>query len=111
MRRWTQDVQIAATQYWDRESLFTGEIELTITYYFENVDLDLDNIPKPILDALKGLVYYDDSQITDMICRKRDLNRYRPRRNASPMVLEALARPGQFLHITVSDAMNEEVQS
>ena len=84
---------------------------MTITYFFENVDLDLDNIPKPILDALKGLVYYDDSQITDMICRKRDLNRYLPSRNASPMVLEALARPGQFLHIMVSDALNEEVQS
>ena len=108
---WKQDVHSAAKLIWDGSPPSTGEIEVTITYYFKDVDVDVDNIPKPILDALKGLVYNDDYKITDMICRKRELNRYRPRRNASPMVLEALARPGQFLHITVSDALNEEVQS
>ena len=59
---------------------------MTITYFFENVDLDLDNIPKPILDALKGLVYNDDSQITDLICRKRERNRDMQVLNASPIL-------------------------
>ena len=109
VRRWTQDVQVAAKQYWDSESLFTGEIEVTITYFFENVDLDLDNIPKPILDALKGLVYNDDSQITDLICRKRERNRDMQVLNASPILQESLDRPGQFLHISVSEAQSGEV--
>ena len=33
----------------------------TITYFFDGAALDVDNIPKPILDALKGVVYFDDS--------------------------------------------------
>jgi crossover junction endodeoxyribonuclease RusA len=36
--------------------------------------MDIDNLPKPILDALKGLVYLDDTQITDVVCRKRNLH-------------------------------------
>ncbi len=82
---------------------------MTITYFFENVDLDLDNIPKPILDALKGLVYNDDSQITDLICRKRERNRDMQVLNASPILQESLDRPGQFLHISVSEAQSGEV--
>ena len=82
---------------------------MTITYFFENVDLDLDNIPKPILDALKGLIYNDDSQITDLICRKRERNRDMQVLNASPILQEFLDRPGQFLHISVSEAQSGEV--
>ena len=82
---------------------------MTIIYFFENVDLDLDNIPKPILDALKGLVYNDDSQITDLICRKRERNRDMQVLNASPILQESLDRPGQFLHISVSEAQSGEV--
>jgi Holliday junction resolvase RusA-like endonuclease len=36
--------------------------------------MDIDNIPKPISDALQGLVYLDDEQVTDVLCRKRNLN-------------------------------------
>ena len=82
---------------------------MTITYFFENVDIDVDNIPKPILDALVGLVYYDDSQVFDIICRKRDRNRDLQIPNASPLLQESLDRPGQFLHISVSEAQSGEV--
>lgn len=32
---------------------------------------DIDNIAKSIADAMNGVVYVDDSQISDLICRKR----------------------------------------
>ena len=62
-------------QVWDAESPFVGEVMVVITYYFKGGALDVDNMPKPILDALNGLVYADDRQITDLVCRKRDRNR------------------------------------
>ncbi len=46
---------------------------LTITYFYEETTMDVDNIPKPISDALKGLVYVDDSQVNDVLCQRRDL--------------------------------------
>ena len=45
-----------------------GPIMLTITYFYDAVEIDVDNILKPILDALKGLLYMDDNQITDILC-------------------------------------------
>ena len=101
----------AASLIWGGDPLSTREVEVTITY-FSNSDpdpFDVDNIPKPILDALKGLVYNNDSQVTDLVCRKRDRNRVLQVRNASPILLEALARPEEFLYVTVSDSQTEEV--
>ena len=61
---------------------------VVITYYFKRGSLDVDNMPKPILDALNGLVYADDSQVTDLVCRKRDRNRDLQFENPSPVLLE-----------------------
>ena len=83
---------------------------MTITYFFEQGgSLDVDNIPKPILDALKGLVYSDDSQVTDLLCRKRDLNGDPRIQNPSPILLDTLRHSEKFLHITVVDALTQEV--
>ena len=82
-----------------------------ITYYFKGESLDVDNMPKPILDALKGLVYADDDQITDLVCRKRDLDRDLQFDKPSPILLETFRRSEQFLHITVTEALSLEVPS
>ena len=98
-----------AGRRWDTEPPFGGEVMVTITYFFEGASLDVDNIPKPILDALKGLVYSDDAQVSDLLCRKRDLNGDLRIQNPSLVFLEALRHSEQFLHITVDNALNQEV--
>ena len=82
-----------------------------ITYFYQEASLDVDNVPKPILDALKGLVYSDDSEVSDLLCRKRDLNGDPRIQNPSSVLLETLqdSEQQQFLHITVDDALNQEV--
>ena len=57
---------------------------LTVMYFYESGSMDIDNLPKPISDALKGLVYLDDEQVTDIVCRKRNLNRELPKAPRSP---------------------------
>ena len=52
----------------------------------------MDNIVKPILDSLKGLVYQDDSQITDLISRRRPLAGLFRIEVISPILAEALNR-------------------
>ena len=84
---------------------------VSITYFFEGGSLDVDNIPKPILDALKGLVYCDDSQVTDLLCRKRDLNGDLRIQNPSSVLLETLRQSEQFLHVTVISTLNQEVKA
>ena len=84
---------------------------VTITYFFDGASLDVDNIPKPILDALKELVYSDDSQVSDLLCRKRDLNGDLRIQNPSSVLLATLRDSQQFLHIAVTSARSQEVAS
>lgn len=111
LRAWKRVVQNVVGEEWDAEPPFAGEVMVGITYYFKGESLDVDNMPKPILDALKGLVYADDDQITDLVCRKRDRDRDLQFENPSPVLLETLGRSEQFLHITVTEASSLEVPS
>ena len=111
VKEWTQQVQNIAERYCDTESPFVGEVMVMITYLYDGASLDVDNISKPILDALKGLVYSDDAQVSDLLCRKRDLNGDLRIQNPSFALMEALQHSEQFLHITVDSALNQEVAS
>lgn len=109
VREWTQDLQTAAKQHWDNAPPYAREVKVAITYFFEGVSIDVDNVPKPILDALKGLVYVDDVQVTDLLCRKRELSGELRIQNPSPILVATLSGLEEFLHIVVSDAQSHEV--
>jgi Holliday junction resolvase RusA-like endonuclease len=47
------------------------EVELIMEYVGEVPTLDLDNLAKALLDALKGHVFVDDSQIARLVCERR----------------------------------------
>ena len=98
-----------AKQTWAAEPPFAGEVMVMITYFFRGGSLDVDNMSKPILDALIGLVFADDSQVTDLLCRKRDRNRDLQFQNPSPVLLETLGQSDQFLHIKIANAPSLEV--
>lgn len=84
---------------------------LTITYFYDKVAMDVDNIPKPISDAMKGLVYLDDEQMTDILCRKRNLSSVLRVDNPSETLAEGFSRGNEFLYIIVDTAPNQEVIS
>jgi Holliday junction resolvase RusA-like endonuclease len=46
------------------------EVELVMEYAGEIPSLDLDNLAKALLDALKGHVFFDDSQIARLLCER-----------------------------------------
>jgi Holliday junction resolvase RusA-like endonuclease len=47
------------------------EVELKLEYAGDVPTLDLDNLAKALLDALKGHVFFDDSQIARLLCERR----------------------------------------
>ena len=47
------------------------EVELAMEYVGEVPSLDLDNLAKALLDALKGHVFFDDSQIARLLCERK----------------------------------------
>lgn len=80
-----------------------GPVCVTLICLFDGSP-DIDNVIKPILDSLIGLVYSDDCKITDIIARKRkpygefDLSRI------SPTLLEGFDHGGEFTYIHIADA-------
>src|SRR5688572_22098200 len=54
-------------------ALIADRLRVTVIYFYVESDLDLDNILKPVLDSMKGVVYVDDAQIVNIVAAKRDL--------------------------------------
>jgi crossover junction endodeoxyribonuclease RusA len=103
-------VRREAERYWQAEALpTTGPVMVIVTYFYDSVSIDVDNIVKPIQDALEGLVYVDDEQVTDVLSRKRNLNSSFRVENISSVLAEGFSRGNEFLHIVVDDAPNQEV--
>ncbi|MFN6538973.1 MAG: RusA family crossover junction endodeoxyribonuclease [Nostoc sp. EkiNYC01] len=92
---WKKTVRQEAEKYWSLEQkTATGWVMLQITYFYDSVQIDVDNIAKPIQDAIKGLAYVDDNQVSDLLVRKRNLspnlrieNMTRHWRKALPVVM------------------------
>ena len=109
-KEWVEKVKYAIRQYGPAGELpVIEQVMITITCFYEEGVLDVDNIPKPILDAMNGLVYIDDNQVTDLVCRKRNLNGDLRVVNPSSVLAEGFGRSNEFLYVVVEDAPDQEV--
>lgn len=107
LRVWRDAVRNAALRYWPLEqSPVIINLRIVVVYYHDEVAIrmDNDNMIKPIQDALNGLIYVDDRQITDIVVRKTNLNSDFRIRNLSPVLAESLSRGSEFLYIRVEEA-------
>lgn len=82
----------------------TTRLRVEIFYFYSNGGrIDLDNIAKPICDALKKLAYEDDAQIDELYLRKRDLEGNFRIRETPPTLVAALQRGGDFVYLGISE--------
>ncbi len=110
LQDWKKTVRQEAEKYWSSEQkTATGLVMLQITYFYDSVQIDIDNIVKPIQDAIKGLAYVDDNQTSDLLVRKRNLSGNLRIENMTSTLAEGFASGNEFLHIVVIDAPNQEV--
>ena len=78
-----------------------GAVGLQVTFYRESELGDVDNLLKPIQDALQGIVYHNDRQISDVTARRRDIDSSFKVRYISPALAMAFSDGRQFAHIEV----------
>lgn len=86
----------------------TDEVEIIITYYYESQAGDVDNIIKPIQDALNGVIYVDDAQVVDSRSRRKDINGSYKIRNVSAKILEGFSRGNDFIHVKIQRHTNDQ---
>jgi hypothetical protein len=77
-------------------------VHITILYFPDTqMEGDLDNILKPILDALSKLIYLDDAQVERILVQKFEPGRIATFSQPSAMLAEAVAKSGPRLYIKI----------
>lgn len=107
LRLYKERVAQAARTGWPVAPL-TQELELRIVYYHEQSPPDVDNIIKPIQDALVGVVYEDDRQVTDVHSSVRDLNGSFRIAGLSSVLADGFVACESFIHVVVRSAPDHE---
>jgi hypothetical protein len=99
---WRAKVRAAAELAWPGgEPAVAHPVEFQATYFYDQHMVDVDNIIKPMQDALVGIAYVDDVQVQRTSCRRRDLNGAYTIKGASAAILSGFAAGTDFVHILV----------
>lgn len=110
LQQWKLDVRAAAQARVIPGAVPAADaVQITITYYYEGDSPDVDNIIKPIQDALNGIVFVDDAQVAETKSRKRLLNGSYQIKGASGVLLQGFAAGVGFLHIRVESNVHNGV--
>lgn len=106
---WKATVAAAARAAWPMEEPpLACDLQIQITFFHEDAPLDVDNMLKPIQDALIGIVYDDDKQITDTHGGRRNLNSAFRVRGVSPALASGFVGGEPFVHVRLSLPPNSE---
>ena len=101
---WKTTVRESAAPRWPViEEPETGELRVVVNYFHErpSVRIDSDNLVKPILDALIGLVYVDDAQIVEVVVQKRDIDGTFRIRRMSQVLAEGFINGEEFVYVRI----------
>lgn len=74
LQAWKEFVREEARKTWNSQTVKQGDLHLTLVYLCDESPPDTDNTVKPIQDALVGLVFADDSLISDVESHRRFLD-------------------------------------
>jgi crossover junction endodeoxyribonuclease RusA len=109
LREWKEFVRQEATRYWTSTHVpANGPVCITLVYLYDEAALDVDNFIKPIQDALVGLAFSDDSVITDVVIRRRQLRGTFDLSRASSVLIEGFEYGDEFVYVHVGDAPPQE---
>ncbi|MGL4552971.1 MAG: RusA family crossover junction endodeoxyribonuclease, partial [Gemmataceae bacterium] len=68
--------------------------------------VDVDNLSKPILDAMQGIVYDDDRQIVQAELIHSRIGAPYPVVGVRPVIVTALQAGSQFVYVRIEDPVN-----
>ncbi len=108
LNRWKQTVSAAATTVWGGGTLLDQtQISVVIVYFHTDItSIDVDNIAKPILDSLKGAVIVDDFSVSQIVCRRTEINEKLLIDSIPEVLVEHFGITSDFLYIKLSDGPN-----
>lgn len=110
---WREDVEDAARNAIDpRIQPIEDDVEIGVVYYHDEGAPhlpDQDNMLKPIQDALQGIVYINDRQLSDVSCCRRNFDGSFHVRRMSAILATGFVGGEEFIHVVVKSAPNPQV--
>ena len=103
LRQWKAYVASEAAKSWAGSAVSDSHLQLTLIYICGEDPVDIDNIIKPIQDALVGLAYTDDILVTDVESRRRPLAGTYDVDRCPARLLQGIATGGEFVYVRLSD--------
>jgi crossover junction endodeoxyribonuclease RusA len=92
---------------------FVSDAPISVTLYYlpdEPMEGDVDNIVKPILDALCRHIYLDDHQVERLVVQKFEPGVSFTLQNPSGTFASAIVAPRPVLYVRLSDKPMEDFQ-
>lgn len=110
LQTWKSQVRDVAIACWSAPQPTGEAVRVVITHYYDVIPgneqgvPDSDNIVKPVRDALNGVIYVDDYQITDFVSRRRSLDGSFRVKGMSLVLAKGFCSGEEFLHIRIETA-------
>lgn len=113
LRSWKADVEQAARAAVTAAARpVSHEVEIQVVYFHDEGAPHLpdeDNMLKPIQDALQGIIYANDGQVTDGTCCRRNLDDSFHVRRMSAVLAQGFVQGDEFVQVIVREAPNPRV--
>ena len=107
-QRWKEFVALTAQAAWGSRAALATPCQLTLVYFCGELPADIDNIIKPIQDALVGVVYVDDIYITDVDSHRRPLTATFDSTRLPSLVLPAIATLQECVYVRIRPSQSIE---
>ena len=106
---WKEFVLTQANAVWSGNVFNSGALRFTLVYLCEADPPDINNIIKPVQDALIGLVYADDSLIVDVQGHLRMVDDVIDVTGLTPILQDAVLRGTDcvYVRIDISRELNQ----
>lgn len=108
LQKWKIYITDKVSKTWRKPPISEGNIRLSLIYLCGEAPPDIDNIIKPIQDALAGLVYEDDNLVTDVDSHRRFLDSV-DLTELPDIVINAFDDGKECVYVSVQDATSLEV--
>ena len=106
---WKDQVRAEAIRVWaGRRVLDRGDFHLTIVHLHHGAPPDVDNIIKPIQDALEGVVISNDTLVSDVESHRRALDYPFELELLPGLLATALASPSECVYVRLAEAIRLE---
>jgi Holliday junction resolvase RusA-like endonuclease len=107
LQNWRTTVATTAQKQWKKPPL-TSKLKAVIINFHQGdkPSLDVDNMSKPILDVLEGIVYDNDRQVTQAEITHVRIDAPFVFVGASKIVVSAVQAGNQFVYVRIEDPLD-----